>query len=111
MSNSTNQSAKASTAEEITSASTTPIVAGEPQATCFKAAKSPSKKKELYWAGFSVIKQVDGKEIDESLAGTSFQRESQAAFAWSKSSLAALEKKSFSAAALENHLGLDFGDY
>ncbi len=111
MSNSTKDSAKASTAEEITSASTTPTVAVEPLATCFKAAKAPSKKKKLYWAGFSVINAVDGAEIDESLAGTTFQRESQAAFAWSKSSLAALENKSFSAAALEKNLGLDFGDY
>ena len=92
-------------------ASTTPNVAVEPMATCFAVAKAPSPKKKLYWAGFSVVSVVDGKEIDESLAGTEFRRESQAAFAWSESSLAALDGKQFSAAALENSLGLDFGDY
>ena len=109
MSNSTKNAAKASTAAQITSASTTPIVAGEPQATCFAAAKAPSKKKKLYWAGFSVISSVDGASIGS--PGITFQRESQAAFAWGKDSLAALEGQSFSAAALETNLGLDFGDY
>ena len=109
MANQTKNSAKASTAEEITSASTTPIVAEEPQATCFAAAKAPSKKKKLYWAGFSVISSVDGASIGS--PGITFQRESQAAFAWGKDSLASLEGKSFSAAALEKNLGLDFGDY
>ena len=100
--------AKASTAS-TESASTTPNVAVEPQATCFAAAKVPSPKKKLYWAGFSVISSVDGASIGS--PGITFQRESQAAFAWGKDSLASLEGKSFSAAALETNLGLDFGDY
>ena len=108
MSNTRKTAAKASTAA-TTSASTTPIVAVEPQATCFAAAKVPSPKKKLYWAGFSVISSVDGATIGS--PGITFQRESQAAFAWGKDSLASLEGKSFSAAALEKNLGLDFGDY
>ena len=102
--------AKAS-APETNSASTTPNVAVEPMATCFAVAKAPSPKKKLYWAGFSVVSVVDGSEISPDLANETFRRESQAAFAWSESSLAALDGKQFSAAALENHLGLDFGDY
>lgn len=108
MANQTKKAAKASTAA-TKSASTTPIVAVEPQATCFAAAKVPSPKKKLFWAGFSVISSVDGASIGS--PGITFQRESQAAFAWSKDSLAALAGKSFSATALENNLGLDFGDY
>ncbi len=123
MSNTTKNAAKASTAATESASKETPSIeevtvetestdeSEDPKATCFKAAKAPSPKKRLYWAGFSVVKQVDGKEISADLAGMKFQRESQAAFAWSKSSLASLVKKSFSAAALENHLGLDFGDY
>ena len=107
-----NKSASTETTE-----TTTPIVVEESAesvetpATCFKAATAPSKKKRLYWAGFSVVSEVDGKEIDESLDGTKFRRESQAAFAWSESSLAALEGKSFPAHKLAEALGLDFGDY
>ena len=123
MANKRKPAAKASTAaNKKAPAKTTPIVevstetestdeSEDPMATCFAVAKAPSPKKKLYWAGFSVVKQVDGAEISADLAGTEFQRESQAAFAWSKSTLASLDKKSFSAAALENHLGLDFGDY
>ena len=104
------KAAQASTAAQE-KASTTPNVAAEPLATCFAVAKAPSAKKKLYWAGFSVVSVVDGSEISPDLANETFRRESQAAFAWSESSLAALDGKQFSAAALENSLGLDFGDY